>query len=50
VTDSRVKSSHNLIERFRGSKAKSLNLDSFYHLEVPSWLAAMGQQSMASIL
>jgi hypothetical protein len=34
MTNSRVKSRHNLIERFRGGKAESLDLDFAYHLEI----------------
>src|SRR5271156_3452373 len=34
MTDSRVKSRHNLIELFRGSNAESLDLDLFYHLGI----------------
>jgi hypothetical protein len=35
MTDGRIKSRHNLIERFRGGKAESLNLDLSDHLEDP---------------
>jgi hypothetical protein len=34
MTDSRIKSRHNLIERLRGGKAESLDLDFLYHLEI----------------
>src|ERR1700730_7176436 len=35
MTDRGIKSRHNLIERFRGGKSKSLDLDFVYHLEPP---------------
>jgi hypothetical protein len=38
MTDTRIHSLHDLIERFRGGKTKSLNLDLAYHLEI-SFLA-----------
>jgi len=41
MTDGRIKSLHNLIERFRGRKAESLNLDFSYHLEALSWPSPM---------
>jgi hypothetical protein len=36
MTDSRIKSRHNLIERFRGCKAESLDLDFFIISKSPS--------------
>jgi len=41
MTDTRINSRYNLIERFRGGKAESLDLDFSYHLEALSWPSPM---------
>jgi hypothetical protein len=44
MTDRRIKSRHNLIERFRGDKAESLDLDFVYHLEIPLLALSMAKR------
>jgi hypothetical protein len=41
MTDTRMNSLHDLIERFRGRKAESLNLDFSDHVEALSWPCPM---------
>jgi hypothetical protein len=48
VTDIRINSRHNLIERLRGGKDESLDLDLSYHLEALFWPSPM-QKYMDSV-
>jgi hypothetical protein len=41
MTDTRIKNRHNLIERLRGSKTESLDLDFSYHLKALFWPSPM---------
>lgn len=47
MTDSHIKSRHNLVERFRGRKAESFDLDFSDHLEISFLAFANGKETRA---